>query len=366
MAYSSPLLAHPGAAENQDPVALDAAGVAWHYGNPLGEQRAVEGGSAIIDRSQRRVIRVAGPDAGVFLNNLLSQKLDAAAPGFTAGALNLDAQGHVLHAADVAVTADAIYLDVPAASADSLLDYLQKMIFWSQVTVEEAPLAIVTVLGAPLPELADAAFTRTVTWPQDSELGAPRRDVAVPRERLEQAVAELESRGGTLAGLMAFTAERVRAREPELAADLDAKTIPHEVPQWIGRGQRPGAVHLEKGCYRGQETVARVENLGRSPRMLVMLHLDGSAPQLPSPGAEITAGGRRVGRLGTVVHDCDYGPIALALVKRSALAGAAELAIGDVTASVEPASLPAEEGPKAGRVAVERLRSGGHSPDVDK
>ena len=158
---------------------------------------------------------------------------------------------------------------------------------------------------------------------------------------------------------MAYTAARVRAVEPELGVDLDDRSIPHEVPTFIGRGDHLGAVHLQKGCYRGQETVARVENLGRSPRLLVMLQLDGSAPELPSPGADITLGGRKVGRLGTVVQDADYGPIALALVKRSALADpTVPLDISGVAANVDPDSLPADEGERAGRVAIEKLRGG--------
>ncbi|NLA57272.1 MAG: folate-binding protein, partial [Corynebacterium humireducens] len=169
--------------------------------------------------------------------------------------------------------------------------------------------------------------------------------------------AELRAAGVEPAGLMAFTAERVRALEPERAADLDEKSIPHEVPSFIGRGDRAGAVHLEKGCYRGQETVARVENLGRSPRVLVMLQLDGSAPENPTPGSDISgpAGGRALGRIGTVVDDCDFGPIALGLIKRSALTGQ-DLRVGDVAVMVDPASLPEEQGEQAGRAAINRLR----------
>lgn len=349
MSYKSPLLDRAGAAEHQAETTIDAAGVAWHYGNPLTEQRAVEEGVAIVDRSQRRVLKVTGEEAAGFLNNLLSQKLDDAPGGFAASTLDLDIQGHILHQADVVRTEDAFYLDVPAAQFDSLNDFLQKMIFWSKVTVEEADLAIVTLLGdKELP--VDAVFRREMTWP-----GVRRVDLGFPREELAAGIEKLEEAGGTLVGLMAYTAERVRAREPELAADLDNKAIPHEVPHWIGRGDNPGHVHLNKGCYRGQETVARVENLGRSPRLLVQLHIDGSAPTLPELGADIMFNGRRVGRMGTLVDDCDFGPIALGLVKRSAL-DAGDLRIGDASAAVDPESIPTDEGPKAGRVAVDKLR----------
>ncbi|AGF73366.1 YgfZ/GcvT domain-containing protein [Corynebacterium halotolerans] len=351
--YRSPLLDLPGAAEARDADAtVDSAGVAWHYGNPLGEQRLVETTTVVVDRSHRQVIRVDGPDAPGFLNNLLSQKLDDVADGFSASALDLDIQGRILHHTDVTRVGDAFYLDLPASQAPTFVDFLRKMVFWSQVEVTETDLGVLTLLGGDVavPEEVSAVFVRTVEWP-----GTARRDVVVERARLDVAVDALLAAGAALAGLMAFTAERVRALEPEKDVDLDHKSIPHEVSAWIGRGDRFGAVHLEKGCYRGQETVARVENLGRSPRLLVMLHLDGSAPEAPAPGSALTFNGRTVGRLGTVVHDCDFGPIALGLVKRSAL-DSGELMAGEVAVSVDPSSIPEDEGEKAGRAAIDRLR----------
>lgn len=307
-----------------------------------------------MDRSHRPVIRVSGPEAGAFLHNLLTQKLDDVPAGYSASALDLDIQGRVLHHADVSRVGEDFYLDVPSAQAAPFQDFLQKMIFWSQVEVEATDLAILTLLGSTvsLPGGLPILATREVGWS-----AAPRRDLLVERVSLNTVVDELLSAGAILGGLMAFTAERVRALEPELAADLDDKSIPHEVPAWIGRGDRHGAVHLEKGCYRGQETVARVENLGRSPRVLVMLQIDGSAPDLPAPGAEISAGvgGRAAGRLGTIVHDCEFGPIALALLKRSALENK-ELVIGEVSVLVDPTSMPQDEQERAGRDAVNRLR----------
>lgn len=395
--YRSVLLNRPNAmAYQEEPPHPDVTGVAWHYGEPLSEQRAITSTGAIVDRSHRRVIRVTGPEAAAFLHNLLSQKLDDVQAGWSGSALDLDTQGRILHTMDIAVTTDtsadanastgdgagsgtgdgagagaapeglAFYLDCEAGKFDSLRDFLQKMIFWSQVTIEEADLAIITVLGGPtdmqLP--SQTVYSRTVSTatPADASSAQPttglweasRTDIAVPREQLEAAVEELESTGLQLIGLMAYTAERVKALEAE-SVDLDEKSIPHEIPHWIGRGERVGAVHLEKGCYRGQETVARVENLGRSPRVLVLLHLDGSAPTMPSPGADIQAKGRRVGKLGTVIDDCDYGPIALGIIKRSAL-DAGQVNIGDVAASIDADSIPVEEGEKAGRAAINKLR----------
>lgn len=370
MTYRSALLDFPGAAASERASLLDAAGVPLHYGDPLGEQRRLAERPGLVDRSQRTVITVAGPDAPVFLNNLLSQKLDDAAPGFAGAALDLDMQGHVLHHADMLYDGTTFHLDVPAAQGPSLLDYLRRMIFWSDVTVDEADLAIVTLLGPAgfAQRIPGALWEREVPWLQ----GFSRIDVCLPRPELPAAARAWIDAGGDLTGLLAYTAQRVRAGEPELRADLDEKSIAHEVPRFItrggdaggagasaaeGAGAWPGAVHLHKGCYRGQETVARVENLGRSPRLLVMLQLDGSSPTEPEPGTVITANGRKVGRLGTVIHDADEGPIALALVKRSALPDT-PLDIDGTAASVDPASIPVFEGEKAGKAAVEKLKRG--------
>ena len=81
---------------------------------------------------------------------------------------------------------------------------------------------------------------------------------------------------------------------------------------WIGN-----AVHLDKGCYRGQETVARVHTLGRPPRRLTLLHLDGSENRLPQRGQRAAAGRKAVGVVGTSARHHELGPIALALVKRN-------------------------------------------------
>ena len=165
--------------------------------------------------------------------------------GFSAGALDLDIQGHILHHMDIVRTEDAFLIDVPAAQFDSLFKFLTMMIFWSEVTVEEADIAILTLLGETdiaLPPMVE--FSRQVQW-----TGINRVDLGVPRKSLVEATKLLEESGARLAGLMAFTAERVRAREPELATDLDNKSIPHEVPQWISRSaDNPAHVHLNKGC----------------------------------------------------------------------------------------------------------------------
>ena len=182
------------------------------------------------------------------------------------------------------------------------------------------------------------------------DLLVPRADSADWQSRFAQA-------GVRPAGVWAYEALRVAAVRPRLGVDTDERTIPHEVG-WIG-GPGVGAVHLDKGCYRGQETVARVHNLGKPPRMLVLLHLDGSADR-PRRVIRCSPGGRAVGRLGTVVDHVDLGPVALALLKRG-LPADTELATGAeaaVAAVIDADSLPPTEEIGAGRLAVDRLRGG--------
>jgi folate-binding protein YgfZ len=170
----------------------------------------------------------------------------------------------------------------------------------------------------------------------------------VSREQLTRAWQRLVEAGATPAGTWAYEALRVAGLRPRLGIDTDERTIPHEVG-WIGT-----AVHLDKGCYRGQETVARVANLGRPPRRMVLLHLD-SPEKAPATGDPVRAGERVVGRVGTVALHHELGPIALALLKRS-VEPDTPLQAGDAAASIEPASIPPDTGEPPGRAAVRRLR----------
>ena len=196
-------------------------------------------------------------------------------------------------------------------------------------------------------QLSGGGFLRRMAGPGiELDLVVPREAAASWRDRLVGA-------GLRPAGIWAYEAHRVTALRARLGVDTDERTIPHEVG-WIG-----SAVHLDKGCYRGQETVARVHNLGKPPRMLVLLHLDGSGDR-PVTGDPVLAGGRAVGRLGTVVDHVDEGPIALALLKRG-LPADTELTTGGestVAAVIDADSMPPPDATGAGRLAVEQLRGG--------
>lgn len=349
------------------------AGAIWHYGDPLGEQRAADTEAILVDRSHRGVLTLTGNDRETWLHSISTQFVSDLPDGASTQNLSLDGQGRVEDHWIQTELAGTTYLDTEPWRAEPLLQYLRKMVFWSEVTPAGADLAVLSLLG---PKLADQAVLHALgVEALPAELtavpvgdGFVRRmpgnppgqielDLLVPRTAVDDWRDRLAQAGVRPSGTWAYEAHRVAAVRPRLGVDTDERTIPHEVG-WIG-GPGAGAVHLDKGCYRGQETVARVHNLGRPPRMLVLLHLDGSVDR-PSTGDPVLAGGRTVGRLGTVVDHVDLGPIALALLKRG-LPADTELLTGaeaSVAAVIDVDSLPETAQIGAGRLAVERLRGG--------
>jgi tRNA-modifying protein YgfZ len=348
------------------------AGAIWHYGDPLGEQRAAETDAVLVDRSNRRVLTLTGADRQTWLHSISTQHVSELPDGTSTHNLSLDGQGRVEDHWLQTELGGVTYLDTEPWRGEPLLDYLRKMVFWSDVTPASADLAVLSLLGPRLAEravlealgidalpaemaavpTADGGFVRRMigvaNGPVELDVLVDRRGSAALQRRLTHA-------GVRPGGVWAYEAHRVAGVRPRLGVDTDERTIPHEVG-WIG-GPGLGAVHLDKGCYRGQETVARVHNLGKPPRMLVLLHLDGSADR-PATGDAVLANGRPVGRLGTVVEHVDLGPVALALLKRGIPVDTA-LVIGSDTgapAMIDADSLPPVDMPGAGRVAVERLR----------
>ncbi|MFC0864600.1 YgfZ/GcvT domain-containing protein [Sphaerimonospora cavernae] len=311
----SPLLDTPGA------VAGDAPdnSVAAHYSDPYGEQRALAAGRALVDRSNRGVVRISGPDRLSWLNSLSSQKLDTLEPGAPTETLFLDPQGRVEHHLTLVDDGEAIWGHVEPGTSGELVAFLEKMRFTLRVEVTDVSpdYAVVSITAPGAAEAVAMVGDGIVT------VGG---DLLVPRDRLAGLPADLDLRP---AGLWAYEALRIAAHIPRLGFETDHKTIPHEVG-WIG-----AAVHLTKGCYRGQETVARVHNLGHPPRRLVFLHLDGSVDVLPPHGAPVTLGvGKPVeaepeaavegaaepgqlGFVGSSARHHELGPIALAVVKRT-------------------------------------------------
>ena len=343
------------------------AGAVWHYGDPLGEQRAAAEGAVVVDRSHRAVLSLTGTDRKTWLHSLTTQHVSDLPEGAVTQNLSLDGQGRVEdHWFQTQLDGHTV-LDTEPWRGEPLLAYLRRMVFWADVAVETADLAVLSLLGPQLAETPVLDALGIPTLPAEGTAlalaadGFVRRlpgsavevDLIVPRVQAADWGDRLVAAGVRPAGIWTYEAHRVTQRRPRLGVDTDERTIPHEVG-WIGP-----AVHLDKGCYRGQETVARVHNLGKPPRSLVLLHLDGDGDH-PSTGDPLRSGGRTVGRLGTVVRHVDEGTIALALLKRGVPADTGLTTGGDVqvAAVIDADSMPPDTGVGAGRLAVERLRGG--------
>ncbi len=315
---ASPLLSLPGAvpAEGRD------EGVAAHYGDLFREQRALADGKGFVDLSHRGVVTVTGDDRLSWLHLLLTQHVSDLPAGRATEALILSAHGHVEHAMYLVDDGETVWMHVEPGTQGDLIAYLESMKFFYRVETADRTEDF-AVVHLPAGSIADVPKGVAV---RETSHG---RDLFLPRGDLE-AYAETH---GPAAGILAYEALRVEAHRPRLGFETDHRTIPHELG-WIG-----SAVHLQKGCYRGQETVARVQNLGKPPRRLVFLHLDGSDVLLPGPGTPVRLAangeeGRQLGFVTTSARHHELGPIALALVKRNVPVDA-ELLAGNTAAAQE-------------------------------
>ncbi|MGU3411777.1 YgfZ/GcvT domain-containing protein [Microbacterium sp. M1A1_1b] len=298
-------------------VASDA-GPAAHFGNPLGEQRALADGRAVVELGLG-VVTVTGPDRLSWLNSITSQLLLGLAPGTSTETLVLDQSGRVEHAARVVDDGGTTWLLTEPGDAEPLAAWLSSMRFMLRVEVTDRSAEFVTI-GAFADGLVPDAVVAWVDpwasvtlggWSYASQEAHPGSDWTLRIAVLTtDAAAALAASDRPVAGLLAVEALRIAAWRPVLT-DVDERTIPHEL-DWLR-----SAVHLSKGCYRGQETVAKVHNLGHPPRRVVMLHLDGSDAVLPAPGSPVLLDDVVVGRLAASAVHHELGPIGLAVVKRS-------------------------------------------------
>ena len=349
-AYHSPLLSRPGAfaASGAD------AGVAAHYGDPVAEQRALARRTrlALVDHSNLGVVTVAGEERLSWLTTLSSQVLAGLGEGDSTELLLLTPQGRIEFSAFAVEKDGAVWLITERDQAAPLAEYLNRMKFMLRVEITDRT-ETHAVLGSTLDprevEGADAVLAGGIVWTDPWSAGiapggytyapagegehpasAYRRYLTiVPAHRLLDAV-----EGAQLAGVWAAEALRIEAWRPRVGVDSDEKTIPHELDLLRT------AVHLEKGCYKGQETVARVHNLGHPPRRLTFLDLDGSEHTLPAAGSAVMNGEKKVGTVTSVALHHEAGPIALAVLKRS-VDPAATLRVvdgGDTDADGNPAT----------------------------
>jgi folate-binding protein YgfZ len=358
----SELLSLPGAVAADDGDNGIDAGVAAHYGDPLREQRTLATAVGVVDRSNRDVLAVPGEDRLSWLHSFTTQHLSELPAWRGTEALVLSPHGHVEHHLVVADDGATTWLDVEPGTAGELLAFLQRMRFMLRVEPRDATAeyGVLTLLGpdtaaalgrldAEVPAgpydvrpLPGGGWVRRMPWPElhSADLLVPRADLA----------ATVDALGVPAAGIAAYEALRVAARKPRLGFETDHRTIVQE-PGWLA-----ATTHLEKGCYRGQEAVARVHNLGRPPRRLVLAHLDGVSEEMPPSGTAVTADGRTVGRVTSSTRHWELGPIALLMIRR-AVPDDAVLDVDGTRAAIEPdehADASADSGGRPGS----RLRAG--------
>ena len=362
---STDFLSLPGAV---DGIGTDA-GVPAHYGNPLREQRSLAEDSAIVDLSHRAVLAISGEDRLSWLDSLTSQSLKNRAPGESTETLLLGQTGRLEYAVRVLDDGVVAWLLLERDEAPGLAAWLTSMKFMLRVEVTDRSSEFATVGTFGSPELPVASQNGVeLAWHDPwttvsaggfqyaASDGHPSSDwhwseLLVARADLPAVVARVASGELPVAGLLAVEALRIAAWRPRFATEVDEKTIPHEL-DWLR-----SAVHLSKGCYRGQETVAKVHNLGHPPRRLVMLHLDGTDAVLPSRGDDVVLGDTTVGAVTSVGLHYEFGPIALAVIKRTTNPSAV-LAVraGEITVSAsQEVIVPPDAGATAGVPRLPRL-----------
>lgn len=280
-------------------------GAVWHHGSPVSEQRAMQAGTAVVDRGHHEVLEVRGADRLTLLHALTTQQTEGLAPGTPISGLVLSPQGHIEHGFRGVDDGTSFWAVTEPGGSAGLAAFLTGMTFMMRVqTIDRTADFRLVWAGSQVPT-GDARG-----WASEVAGG---RDVLLPRDA---ALPE-----ATPAGTWAYEALRIAAGVPRIGIDTDHKTIPNEIGLY--------GTHLEKGCYRGQETVARVHNLGRPPRRLTRLLLDGSVDTLPPTGSEVHADGRVVGVMGSSARHHEDGPIGLALVKRGVAADQTLTTLGD-------------------------------------
>ena len=267
-------------------------GAVWHFGEPTREQRALEAGQAWADLAGRQIISVGGADRLTWLHSITTQFLENLAPNNWREVLILDPQGHIEHQFLLVDDGEIAWLVLDPGRAAPLLEHLNRMKFALRLEIADRS-GEFALLRAP---------------GKTDELGGPYK--IIPRSDLEN-WREILNRDGQQIGTWALDAQRVAAKRARIGFETDHKSIPNEL------GMLNSAVHMNKGCYRGQETVAKIANLGNPPRRLVLLHLDGSVVTIPSVGSAVEKDGVKVGFVGTIARHFELGTIALAVVKRN-------------------------------------------------
>ncbi|MGP9538541.1 CAF17-like 4Fe-4S cluster assembly/insertion protein YgfZ [Brachybacterium sp. AOP43-C2-M15] len=342
------------------------AAVPVHYGAPLREQRHLLDGTAVVDLGQFELLEVRGADARSWMTTVTTQVLAATPVGSSASLAVLSPQGRVEHMASaVVLDEEALLLILDAGARAGMRRYLEMMRFAARVElIDRDDLRVLGALSPAAEVLPQLGLPAPVAvwsepWPQVAEGGVaygpdPEDPVGAVLTVCDTASLEaLPWRPEHLAGMSSWEALRIADHRARSVREVDERSIPHELDLLRT------SVHTTKGCYRGQETVAKVLNLGQPPRRLVMLHLDGSQDIPVAAGGEVRLGGSEgkvVGAVTSAALHVDLGPIALAVVRRAVPLDAAlsvQVPVGEaggestavwIDAAQEPIVLPRDHG----------------------
>jgi folate-binding protein YgfZ len=304
------------------------------------DYRAITEACGLLDRSERGKLALSGAEAASFLQGQVSNDVERLSPGTGCYAAFLTPKGKMLGDVRILATADELLLDTERLALQALFNMIRRFSLGYQVELHKRTLerGLLSLIGpdsarvAGVEELLPGEHAHASVTLGDVPVRAIRTDVGIDllcdsahtdalRERLADA-------GAVPVAEAAAECLRVEQGRPRYGIDLDDSVIPQEA------GLNERAVSFTKGCYVGQETVARLYYRGKPNRQLRGLRL--SAPV--EPGEELGFEGRAVGRVASVAQSPRFGPIALALVRREAAPGVT-VSVGDaVTAQV--AELP--------------------------
>ena len=268
---------------------------------------AARGGAAGGPVLARGLLRLTGKDRVKFLHRVSTQKVEGLPPGAAVHAAFLGVKGHVVADATVVLRADEALLDLEPAALDALRTHLVRYVVMDQVKVEDVSAAfrVVPAFGPAGKDLARGRAPAAVAW-EDARRGAPALDVLLPAGEAEAFRDGLAAAGATPLTADDLEALRVLGGVARFGADLDGTRLPMEAALVAS------AVSFEKGCYLGQEVVARGTFRGQMQKGLVQVTLPAGA----AAGAPLTAGGKEVGVVTSAV-DTPEGRVGLAYLRRA-------------------------------------------------
>jgi folate-binding protein YgfZ len=273
----------------------------------------------IADRSQRGKLRFRGEQRAWFLHQILTQSFEDIEPGEARDAALLTAHGRMVGYLESLATQDSIYCHFEPELKEILPDQIRKYVFATRVEIEDVTgeFGLVLLAGEGWRKLAEAKVPVPPIH-ETRSLGIPAGYVWLDRGYVADVLSDLERSGAVPVSEDELDAIRIENAIPRWGYEMDSKTIPQEagIDRW--------AVHYDKGCYVGQEAMAKIHFRGKVNRKLVRLETDGQV----EPGTDLSMGEKRVGRV-TSVSDGK----ALAMVNHLVDAGT-ELIAGEAKALV--------------------------------